>query len=181
METVAAQIQQTDSNRGEARRRGRGSRARQQLRTQNHAQPPARPFGGQLTRLHADAPPFVPVSLPSRPDSVISSTPSESLKEAKQSRPQQQKHKQRKASISRSTAPDLATRTHEDIRKGIYVTFDQSKLEIILMSGLVIRVGLYFTLAALRGGPKMRVRQCISAIMGMNQQLASSGDVLDAI
>src|SRR5271168_706578 len=80
-----------------------------------------RRFGGQLTRLHADAPAFVPASVPP-PLRPASST------QPPLPQPQSENHSsnivahrgRRKVSISRSTAPDIATRTHEDIAKGIY-------------------------------------------------------------
>lgn len=80
---------------------------------------PARRFGGQLTTLHADAPEFVPSSiLPTQnkpPPPAPPSGPSSHDRSKKQNA-----IKPRRPSLSRSTAPDIATRTHEDIAKGVY-------------------------------------------------------------
>ena len=112
------------------RRRGRG--AHQQSET-NRPRPPAqeapRTFGGQLTSLHAEAPAFIPASLPpsstgSRDASTVSQRNAPQGPKSSQSRPQQPKQKnapgKRRASLLRSTAPDIATRTQEDISKSVY-------------------------------------------------------------
>ena len=120
------------------RRRGRGG-----LRTfpdrgtnpapQERTVTGGRSFGGQLTRLHADAPAFVPASVPPPPTDQSRPHPSRrrppSQKPVSSDRPNpihtpsvQKKDPQtrRRGSLLRSTAPDISTRTHEDIGKGVY-------------------------------------------------------------
>lgn len=88
-----------------------------------------RQFGGQLTRLHGNAPEFVPASLPPS----ASSRPTQPARPKQQARKQQAAKgtappatnpknvpRQRRASLLRSKAADIATRTHEDIAHGIY-------------------------------------------------------------
>ena len=92
-----------------------------------------RSFGGQLTRLHADAPAFVPASVPPPPADQPRPQPSKrrppSQKPVSSDRPipihtpsVQKKDPQtrRRGSLLRSTAPDISTRTHEDIGRGVY-------------------------------------------------------------
>jgi transcriptional repressor NF-X1 len=92
-----------------------------------------RSFGGQLTRLHADAPAFVPASIPPPPADQSRPQPSRRRPPSQQpgsgDRPipihttsVQKKDPQtrRRGSLLRSTAPDISTRTHEDIGKGVY-------------------------------------------------------------
>ena len=100
------------------RRRGNAPRSTgaPRISAQNQV-PPARTFGGQLTRLQGDAPTFVPASLPPQSPSASSST---SSRPANPPQAQKPRPRQRKASLSRSIAPDIATRTHEDIAHGIY-------------------------------------------------------------
>ncbi|RMZ90167.1 hypothetical protein DV736_g2585, partial [Chaetothyriales sp. CBS 134916] len=71
-----------------------------------------RTFGGQLTRLDGAAPAFVPASIPPSPSTTGS--------ENRQATSPKAKQRQRKASPSRSTATDIATRIHDDIGHGIY-------------------------------------------------------------
>lgn len=120
------------NNRGNRRRRRPNPRQQQpqpqsQSQTQESVQPnrtvAGRQFGGQLTRLHADAPAFVPASLPpppvlARPSSSTSQTHTHPPRRGK--KPAQQNPQPRRGSLSRSTAPDIATRIHEDISRGVY-------------------------------------------------------------
>lgn len=116
------------------RQRGRGRPKDPNQRT-HHPDPPktnfsGRQFGGQLTRLSADAPEFVPgSSLPdrtSRPHTksrLENPKPSSKAPQLSQStNPPNQvpKAARRRGSLLRSTAPDITTRTHEDLSKGIY-------------------------------------------------------------
>ncbi len=135
MESPTVQQPVGPSNRGQRHRR-RGNPRRAQLSqppqppSTQDPPPPARTvgertFGGQLTRLDAGAPTFVPASLP--PVSSPSSQPKGSRpRHPRQDRkPAAQKQKQpqpqaRRGSLSRSTAPDIATRIHEDISNGVY-------------------------------------------------------------
>ena len=88
----------------------------------NEAPGPGRRFGGQLTRINPEAPAFTPSSIPplqpqtsTRAPSIASSSEPVS-KTSQQQRPQ----RRRRSSLLRSTAPDIATRTHDDIGHGIY-------------------------------------------------------------
>ncbi|EXJ81353.1 hypothetical protein A1O3_07643, partial [Capronia epimyces CBS 606.96] len=84
-----------------------------------------RAFGGQLTRLHGEAPAFVPASVSAGALSTTSSqatntkphSPHTSKKGLSRPTPQTQG---RKAPVARSTAPDIATRIHEDILHNLY-------------------------------------------------------------
>lgn len=82
-----------------------------------------RAFGGQLTRLHPEAPTFVPASVspvpPSSPQTSKSKPHTPRNTKKTPNRPPPQQHV-RKASVSRSTAPDIATRIHEDILHNLY-------------------------------------------------------------
>ena len=104
-----AQSGPSRSNRGcgRGRGRGRGSRNHAQSR-QDLNQNQAQSSTSELPNLDAQAPAFVPASLP--PPKPPRPPPNR----------QPPRPKQRKASISRSTAPDIATRIHEDIGNGIY-------------------------------------------------------------
>ena len=112
VDTAPATQQQNKS----PRHRRRANQARSQNQNQNQQQPPrnvsGRAFGGQLTRLHAEAPTFVPAS-------VGPSSPKTNPSAPRQSAPKPTA-RPRKASIARSLAPDIATRTHEDISHGVY-------------------------------------------------------------
>ncbi|KIW77199.1 hypothetical protein Z517_09645 [Fonsecaea pedrosoi CBS 271.37] len=118
------------TNRGQRHRRRGGGGPNRPSPSQPETTVPAvrqsagRPFGGRLTRLHAEAPPFVPSSLPPPPQS--STQPNDS-----KARPPHPGHKGtsartpqrpqgRKGSVARSTAPDIATRIHEDISHNLY-------------------------------------------------------------
>ncbi|EXJ78525.1 hypothetical protein A1O1_08926, partial [Capronia coronata CBS 617.96] len=84
-----------------------------------------RSFGGQLTRLHAEAPAFIPASVspgrPSSPPQTPTSKPHNLRTKKPPTRPPpQQQQRPRKPSVSRSTAPDIATRIHEDILHNLY-------------------------------------------------------------
>ncbi|KAL9113758.1 MAG: hypothetical protein Q9227_002203 [Pyrenula ochraceoflavens] len=114
------------------KRRGRGI-PREQPPPRGRGQPHTgrtyagrRQFGGQLTQLHGDAPEFVPSQTFSNTE--ISHTPSSSAKDRlkaqaavapKTTTPASIRQKQ-KTLLQGSTAPDLATRIHEDIARGIY-------------------------------------------------------------
>ncbi|KEF53787.1 uncharacterized protein A1O9_10188, partial [Exophiala aquamarina CBS 119918] len=81
-----------------------------------------RQFGGQLTRLHAEAPAFVPASLPP-PASTPPSSPGSQLRShppRRGKKPASQPPQPRRGSVSRSSAPDIVTRIHEDISHGVY-------------------------------------------------------------
>lgn len=114
---------------GERPSRRRGNRATNTtLPERNATQVGGRPFGGRLTRndesssehrppslattddhLHADAPEFVPGQLP--PHLANSGSSSHVEKKARMQTPKV---------TTKSTAPDIATRTHEDIAHGLY-------------------------------------------------------------
>ncbi|RVX72263.1 hypothetical protein B0A52_04467 [Exophiala mesophila] len=143
MENPVAQTT-SERNRGASRRRRRGGQRqnRPQAQTQplDQTQQPsnqnpqphhpltvgARPFGGQLTRLHGDAPAFIPASLPP-PSTLAAATPPGNSNRRHQkktpaaSRPHPPHTPQpRRGSIARSTAPDIVTRIHEDISHNVY-------------------------------------------------------------
>ncbi|RMZ80722.1 hypothetical protein DV738_g2598, partial [Chaetothyriales sp. CBS 135597] len=87
---------------------------RRQLQVQNSAPTSSgRTFGGQLTRLDGAAPSFVPPSTSPPPSTAGSENPQSTSQKQKQSR--HPKQRQRKTSVSRSAAPDIATRIHDDI------------------------------------------------------------------
>lgn len=117
------------SNRGQRHRRQGGSRRPQPSQTEATSTPqtrvaPGRPFGGRLTRLHPDAPAFVPASV-----APVSQPSPQSNPQPKPSKPPARHHKKpqgqgplqgRRGSLARSTAPDIATRIHEDITHNLY-------------------------------------------------------------
>ncbi|KIV94347.1 hypothetical protein PV10_02121 [Exophiala mesophila] len=133
----------SESNRGANRRRRRGGQrqTRPQAQTQplDQTQQPsnpnpqphphivgARPFGGQLTRLHGDAPAFIPASLPPPSTLAAPAPPGKSNRNHQRKTPAASrphppdKPQPRRGSIARSTAPDIVTRIHEDISHNVY-------------------------------------------------------------
>lgn len=108
-------------SRGNRRRgRGHGRPVTTQHTVQNDTSS-GRTFGGQLTRLHADAPAFVPASVLSENSSVTSgSQPIPSRLRSHNHNHAPKPHPRAKRRLSRSTAPDITTRTHEDVANGIY-------------------------------------------------------------
>lgn len=118
------------------RHRGRGqprdSHSRRSDRDPRRPAAGGRQFGGQLTRLSANAPEFVPgsplLSQASRQESPADRRDTTEVVSSKFSRQHptsnptkdSPKNTRRRASLLRSTAPDIATRTHEDLSKGIY-------------------------------------------------------------
>jgi transcriptional repressor NF-X1 len=138
--TTGSAQNNSDSRRSRNRRRGRGG-VRPSTRNRQDHNPTlqertvtgGRSFGGQLTRLHPDAPNFVPASVPppptdqSQPRPTRHRPPSETLAGSHlpipaQTAPVQKKDisTRRRGSLLRSTAADITTRTHEDIAKGVY-------------------------------------------------------------
>ena len=85
-----------------------------------------RAFGGRLTRLHPDAPTFVPASiapLPQPNTQANNNSRQTSGRQGKKAAIQPQAAAQtrgRRGSLARSTAPDIATRIHEDISHNVY-------------------------------------------------------------
>ena len=84
-----------------------------------------RTFGGQLTRLQADAPAFVPASVPPPPSNQprprqILKNQAQLPRAATNSTSSVAHRGKRRGSFLRSTAPDVITRTHEDITSGVY-------------------------------------------------------------
>lgn len=118
---------QTPSRPSRNRRRGRGAARKPE---DERSKPPVqertvtggRAFGGQLTRLHAEAPTFTPASvLPRSPNQPT--LPSARRRAPSKQPPSDRKpppQAKRRVSLIRSTAPDITTRTHEDIAKGVY-------------------------------------------------------------
>jgi transcriptional repressor NF-X1 len=137
--TTPAQIG-SESRRPRNRRRGRGdvrpsteSRTNHNAPVQGRIETGGRSFGGQLTRLQPEAPPFVPASIPPlptdqpQPRTTRHRPPSQKPADIHRpipvhAAPVQKKDNtiKRRGSLLRSTAPDIATRTHEDITKGVY-------------------------------------------------------------
>jgi transcriptional repressor NF-X1 len=121
---VPTELREQTTHRG-SRRRGRGNgRTAAAQQTVQNGTASGRAFGGQLTRLHADAPAFVPASVFSETSSTVSTS---------SSRPGPKKdshgnthshapkpHPRAKRRLSRSVAPDISTRIHDDIAHGIY-------------------------------------------------------------
>lgn len=135
--TISNAAQHTANRPSRNRRRGRGTpRSTEEDRSgpsvQERTVAGGRAFRGQLTRsLHADAPTFVPASVP--PPSANHPSPQNPRHRPPSQKPQPTKvnphpdstpkalpHPKRRASLLRSTAPDITTRTHEDIAKGVY-------------------------------------------------------------
>lgn len=120
------QASPNNTRRGGRHGRGRGRGTRYQPQPQNNSQnqthastPSLQAESSELRRLDAEAPAFVPASLPPPTSATKSSQPQKPPKTPPNRQPPP-RQKQRKASISRSTAPDIATRIHEDISKNIY-------------------------------------------------------------
>ena len=103
--------------------RGRGGRRRHnhphRPRPPQDQQVAGRAFGGQLTRINPEASTFVPASIPPPKPTAATRRLSVTSSLSTSTNPQQ-KQRQRRPSLLRSTAPDIATRTHEDIAKNVY-------------------------------------------------------------
>ena len=102
--------QQQPSSGARGRSRGRGARATQN-RTVN-----GRQFGGQLTRQDTNNSQSSSVPTQLQPDAAVF-TPGQSTSSKK---PAPGQARQQKRRFSKSQAPDIATRTHEDIDHGHY-------------------------------------------------------------
>lgn len=127
MENPLPQQASGQSNRGQRHRRRGNPRRGQPISTEESAPPirnaAGRPFGGQLTRLHAEAPAFIPASVSPVPATNSQNTHSKPRPPRTGRNPQTKPKAQqqgRRGSLSRSTAPDIATRIHEDILHHVY-------------------------------------------------------------
>lgn len=125
MESANPQRPAGPSNRGQrSRRRGPPRTPRPAQDTPRVAG--TRAFGGQLTQLDAEAPMFVPASLPPVPAAssprpkTSNPRPSRNRNDQRPAAPKQPQSQARRGSLSRSTAPDIASRIHEDISSGVY-------------------------------------------------------------
>lgn len=121
MESTTVSQSPGPSNRGQRHRR-RGNAPRTQPPNGQASTPPvrnagSRPFGGRLTQLQPEAPAFVPASV--SPTASVTSQ-MKTARPPRQGRKPPPQSQPRRGSLSRSTAPDIATRIHEDISHGVY-------------------------------------------------------------
>ena len=116
------------SGRGQRHRRQGGSRRPPPTQGDNTLpvrSAAGRPFVGRLTRLHPEAPAFVPASIAPISPSISpskSSRPPPNRHNNRAKPPSQAQHQPQgpRDSLARSSAPDIATRIHEDISHNVY-------------------------------------------------------------